>query len=392
MTRKCSHFLESYLEYTELLESPDNYHIWCCLSLVASCLQRKVYLDMGYFNIYPNLYIVLVGPPGKCRKGISIAASTGLVADMTDVKVSADSITREALIRAIKTSEQSTERDGKPYIHSSLTIISKELSVFLGSGNHDLLSLLTDLYDDHDRWEYRTKNSGVDTIYNLWLNMLAASTPSWLVGSIPLTAIGGGFTSRVIFVVEDDVRRKNPRPSLTDKEIELKEHLKDDLERISMLNGKMILTDEAKKYYDNWYLNNNTKIEDSRFWGYAERKHVHLLKVAMVLSACTGDTKEITHVHIKDALGLLDIIEGNMVRAFGAAGRSPVAMDIDEILNAIKVAGTIERAQLQRTSWVNVHPNDFTVVLNTLMEMGVIEAEYDGETKKTFYKFKKDLH
>ena len=328
---------------------------------------------------------------GNCRKGISMGAAINLVTDMTDVKMSADSITREALIKAIKTSEQSTEREGKPYMHSSLTIISKELSVFLGSGNHDLLSLLTDLYDNHDRWEYRTKNSGVDTIHNLWLNMLAASTPSWLVGSIPLTAIGGGFTSRVIFVVEEDVRRKNPRPRLTSKEIELQGHLKDDLEKISMLSGEMILTKEAGEYFDKWYLHDNTKIEDNRFWGYAERKHVHLLKVAMIMSACSSDSKEITIVHIKDALGLLNVIESHMVKAFGAAGRSPMAMDIDEVLNAIKIAGVIERSQLQKISWVNVHPTDFTLVINTLMEMGMITAEYDTDTQKTFYKFQKDL-
>jgi len=165
--RRCKDFISSYMEYTAKSESPESYHRWCAMSIIASAVRRQVWIDMGFFRVYPNMYIVLVGPPGRCRKSVAINTATNLIQGLSDIRVSADAITREALIRAIKLSETQTEIGNKIYMHSSITIISKELSVFLGTNNSDLLSLLTDLYDNPDMWEYRTKNSGIDTITNV---------------------------------------------------------------------------------------------------------------------------------------------------------------------------------------------------------------------------------
>lgn len=397
--RRCTHFIDTYMEYTFQSESPDSYHQWCAMSMVSSALGRKVWVDMGYFRVYPNMYIVLVGPPGKCRKSVAINTAIRLITDLEDVEISADAITREALIRALKTIQKQVEMnpggsvsldptsDDDIYLHSSLTIVSKELSVFLGVGNHDLLSLLTDLYDNPDRWEYRTKNQGIDTIYNVWIGMLAASTPDWLVGSIPLTAIGGGYTSRVLFIVENNVRKKTPRPVLTEKEFTLMGDLKHDLEDITMMKGEMLLSDKAKDYFDSWYVHHSEHgIEDKRFWGYSERKHIHLLKVAMTLSAADNGDRLITDLHMKQALHMLDSIEDSMIDAFGAVGRSEDAMDIDTILEIIKVHGRLDRDRLIQLVWRDVPLRNIDLVLRTLLDMD--EVDVFREDGKTFYQCK----
>lgn len=384
--RNESNWLSSYLEYTKPLESPTSYHIWSGIGVVAACLGRRVWADVG-FRVYPNLYIVLVGGAGKCRKTSAITAATSLVENLTDVKLSADSITREALIRALKQSEQMmTKKDGKIYTHSSLTIISKELSVFLGTGNHDLLSLLTDLYDCSNRWEYRTKGSGIDTIFNAWLNLLGASTPAWLVGSMPLTAIGGGFTSRVIFIVEDNVRHKNAFPIL-DKA--LAKRLSMDLEEMSMMVGRINMTTKAKDFFEYWYINkDDNTLTDPRFLGYMERKHVHLIKTALILCACDKEANnEMKEIHLIQALQFLDDIEKNMTRAFGAAGRSPIAADIDTILTTIRNAGgMIDKNHLISAIAMDVHPKEIDIVADTLQRMGHIEIKFDPKSGNVFYK------
>jgi hypothetical protein len=341
-------WLKSYLDYTAPLESPTTYHIWSGISIVAGCLRRRIWADVG-FDVFPNLYIVLVGPAGKCRKTSAINTATKLI----------------------------TAIDGI-YTHSSLTVISKELSVFLGTGNHDLLSLLTDMYDCAERWEYRTKGSGIDTIHNLWLNILGASTPAWLVGSMPLTAIGGGFTSRVIFVVEDDVRHKNPFPRLDKAH---RKRLSDDLGDISKLTGEIKMTKAAEDMYGEWYesLSNQT-ITDPRFQGYVERKHIHLVKTAIVLSVCDAQANGIEDIHVKQALTFLTDIERNMVRAFGAAGRSPIAADIDTILNTIRASNIITKEQLIGA-----------IAIDTLSKMGHIEIKFDSRnpTNPVYHAVKK---
>lgn len=375
--RRCNNWINAYLEYTASLESPDSYHIWCGLSVAATYLRRTIHVDMGSFNIYSNMYIVLVSPPGKCRKSIAINAATGLISNEGDVRVSADAITREALIREIKKSEvMVATKNDKMYIHASLTIVSKELSVFLGTGNHDLLSLLTDLYDAPERWSYKTKNKGTDDIRGVWLNMLAASTPTWLCGSIPLTAIGGGFTSRVMFVVEDEVRHRNPRPTYSSRELQLKEDLMYDLDLMSELKGEIGWTKEGGEFYDNWYLSERKEITDSRFAGYVERKHVHIIKAAMIISACSGDSMMIDKSHLEYAMKIITNIEDKMVGAFGAIGRSAVALDIDELLHGIKAAKRITRRQLMRGTWINVSPRDFDIAMGALETMGRVKITF----------------
>lgn len=378
-------FINTYMEYTSLLESPDVYHKWTALSIISACIGRKVWVDLGYFKVFPNMFIVLVGPPGKCRKGAALNAGINLLTNIPNVNLSADSTTRESLIQVLDEINIDLEINGEIQKHSSLTIVSKELSVFLGTGNHDLLSFLTDLYDNPNIWTYKTKNKGTNAIKGVWLGMLAASTSTWLVGSIPLTAIGGGFTSRVLFIVADDVRHKEPYPILTQKELELRELLKTRLHEISMFKGRYILNDKALNAFTTWYNHNNIKIDDSRFAGYSERKHIHLLKVATLLAVSQGNIGFIDETNIKTALEYLNEIEPKMIEAFGSAGRSMLATDIEELLKAIKAAGKIERKQLLTITFREVHPNDFNLAIQSLIDMGLIKYHLTGG--KVFYEF-----
>lgn len=362
------------MEYTAKSESPESYHRWCAMSIIASAVRRQVWIDMGFFRVYPNMYIVLVGPPGRCRKSVAINTATNLIQGLSDIRVSADAITREALIRAIKLSETQTEIGNKIYMHSSITIISKELSVFLGTNNSDLLSLLTDLYDNPDMWEYRTKNSGIDTITNVWLNKLAASTPAWLVGSVPLSAIGGGYTSRVIFVVEHDVRHKIAIPTLSKNEQILKHNLIADLEDISLTRGEFNLTSGAKEMYEKWYMDQGESIEqDARFWGYYERRHIHLLKIATIVAISSNSQGIVDEEHLIRATNYLYSIEPNMKEAFGAAGRSENAADIDQIIKIIQTMGSIDKQDLIGLTWRDISTDNFEKALMTLYKMGAID-------------------
>ena len=64
-------WIESYLEATDNTEPPILYRTWTAVSVIAAVLQRKVFLEW-HTRIFPNMYIVLVGPPGRCRKGTAM--------------------------------------------------------------------------------------------------------------------------------------------------------------------------------------------------------------------------------------------------------------------------------------------------------------------------------
>ncbi len=80
------------------------------------------------------------------------------------VKLAAESLTREALIEILADSAETYTPDSGDYtqlvIHSSITIFSPELAVFLGYNQPTLISALTDWWDCRDPWSYHTKGGG----------------------------------------------------------------------------------------------------------------------------------------------------------------------------------------------------------------------------------------
>ena len=165
-------------------------------------------MQWGTISFYPNMYVVLVGPSGKCRKGTAMSQGYDFLKEM-GTKMAAESTTREALIQALQQSND-TQVDpvtNKMYLHASLTIYSQELTVFLGYNNVALMSDLTDWYDCRSSWTYRTKHQGTDEIIGVYVNLIGATTPELLQTALPRDAIGGGLTARMIFVFET----KKPR-------------------------------------------------------------------------------------------------------------------------------------------------------------------------------------
>ena len=46
-------FLVNYLKYTTEHESPEDFHAWVAMSLIAVTIGRNVWLDRGFYRLYP---------------------------------------------------------------------------------------------------------------------------------------------------------------------------------------------------------------------------------------------------------------------------------------------------------------------------------------------------
>ena len=129
--RKLDNWISYYMKFAQNTESPKQYHLWTAISAIASCLQRKCWIPWGHETIYPNFYIVLVGPPGG-RKGTAMKILKPLLQDL-DIQMSADSVgSIQALYGEISeaTNEHITPK-GTNIKHRSLTTWSEEFQVFL---------------------------------------------------------------------------------------------------------------------------------------------------------------------------------------------------------------------------------------------------------------------
>jgi len=240
MSRILDNWIDECLNFTSNTEPPVMFRKWTAVSVVAAALQRKCYLPWGSLTFFPNMYVVLVAPSGKARKGTAMNPGMDFLTEPgLNIKLAAEAITREALIRELKSSGDNSidSNTGSMMLHASLTIYSQELTVFLGYNNLQLMSDLTDWYDCRKKWTYRTKWSGTDEIEGVWVNLIGATTPNLVQTSMPIDAIGLGLTSRMVFVFEDRKGKIVPDPFLTREDMELRQRLVGDLQKIAMLSG-----------------------------------------------------------------------------------------------------------------------------------------------------------
>lgn len=386
MARELSGWLDHYLEYTENSESPTRYHTWCGLSVIAGALQRRVYIKWGLGQvIYPNLYIVLIGASGKTRKGVSIGIAKSFLKQVPGISVAPESSSgKQALILAMKRALVNFQdpSDGKVKFHCGITAFSEELSVFLGQGDIAYLASLTDWYDSTDDWEYETVGRGKDTLQGVCLNLMGGTAPDWIQSMIPPEAVGGGFTSRVIFVVEEKKKQTVPEHFMTEREKELNGKLMRDLERISKLSGEMKFSPEAKNLYVDWYRTEDAKlqanqpaIDDPRFAGYCERRSTHIRKLMIVCSASRSDELIIRPQDFHKAHDLLLDVEINMHKTFGGFGRAKNSDITETIKNFIQQMGMTTRKALLMKFYRDLTPMELGVIEQTLEQMKLIKIK-----------------
>ncbi len=391
MSSEDRHFkdwLVEYTEYTKDTEPPPHYHIWTGIYVIASALQRKVWLQFGRRRLFPNLYIVLVSSPGRCRKGAAISLGVDLLKKVPGVTVTSDSTTREQLIRSMANARNdlSYEEDGGGGLimeqHCSVSVVSKELGSFLGVKNTHLITFLTDIYDCDDEWEYSTKHSGTDKIQGACLNFVGAITPDWLARNLPMDAIGGGYSSRVLFVVGRQKHKRVTIPPDSPALRRMAKLLSEDLEKIATLTGPFSWDAEAYRIYDEWYQgidDHNPSIDDPRFAGYLERKPAMVLKTAMSLAASRRDSLTIYPDDIAQAMSSIDLLEPYMTDAFGGLGEYDKAVVIEKVMQQLAARRAMTFQELLNANWRDIDIDGLKAVLLTLQTMGTVSiGERDG--------------
>lgn len=365
--------------------------------MVAGVLQRKVWLRQGYEVIYPNLYIILVGPSGS-RKGLALGIAKDLLRDVPGVSVAPESSSgREAMIAAMKRAYANFQdpETGVVKFHCSLTAFSEELAVFLGQHDLKYLVNLTDWYDSKDVWRYETIGRGLDDLQGLCFNLLGATAPDWIQSMLPQEALGGGFTARVIFIVEDHKGKSVPDYTLTPGELELKLALGRDLERITSLNGTITYTPEALEAYKSWYINEEALIKsgeyaipDKRFHSYCDRRATHLRKLMLIDSASRGDSMQIGKENFAQALVYLKSAERKMHRAFGGLGNSKYSDATEKVKDYLQVMGITTRSALLGKFYRDLDAPTLKVIEETLTQMGCVSIELIPGKNEKLYKWK----
>lgn len=377
--RNLPDWLEGFMLLTENSEPPVLFRKWSAISTVASALQRKCRVEIGIsLTFYPNFYIVLVGPSAT-GKGTAMKYAYDIIEQVPAIKLSSQATSLQALIRRMKDTNL-TDIDmetGEQIYHSSLTIFSNEFTVFLGYHNRELIAALCDWYDCHNRWSYDTIKRDKEEVIGVWVNLLAGTTPDNIQTSLPLEAIGGGLTSRIIFVNEEKKNKLVVFPSTSDRERELQQHLIHDLEQITLMSGCFHFSQDASSFYSDWCHNADTNppFYSPKFDGYCGRRRNHLISLAMVCSASRGEDMVIKRDDLERSSILLAEVEVKMGTVFRGIGKSDISSLINDAIIFIENSLTPDIPYWTFARQFEGNMDKFTLdrVLQTLQVMKHIE-------------------
>lgn len=379
-------WIDSVLQATDEAECPKQFLRWACLTVLGAVTKRNVYLPKGgIYNLYPNTYTLIVADSGS-RKSYATYAANKLLKEVENRRV----------ISGRRSIQQILKELGQPLAgqaDASGCLISGEFTDLI-SEDKQAMTLLTELYDASyvDKWEYKTKHSGSDSLHDVCLSMFGATTKEHFDDYFQSKDISGGFLARTIVVHAGGIDKLNP---LTDAGLPVDwKGLAAYLQDVAKLSGPMRLLPGAKKNFDTWYFEffkpeNIQRINDKT--GFIMRSHDHLLKVAMLLSLSDGLSLEISEDHIEQAREIV-FTSNTTVRRFLAGGGKSTLSHINKIVIAevLKSPGyTADKQKLLQKYYGDFDMYDLNKVIETMAEANIIEVIRQGS--RTLYKARQEV-
>lgn len=328
MARRLPNWIEGFQLLMDGRGSPGVFTTWTALFTISAALERKVYVRTKKGMLYPNLYIINIGPPGV---GKTVATETARqlflhlhTGDSNGHHLAPSNVSRASLIDALNDATRIVIQPDKqpPQLDfNSLAVISNELGNFLPAYENDFMNTLTDIYDCHHYSETKRSTKLSIKIDRPQLSFIAATTPSYMTGLLPEGAWDQGFLSRTILVYAgaqppEDIFGDN---IWTDEQEQLQKDLIHDLQVIGKMSGKMRFTEEAAEALNAWHKAYGPPTPDHpKLQHYNTRRTAHMLKLCTVVSAACSDDFIITLEHYNEALNLLLAAEATMPDIFKA--------------------------------------------------------------------------
>lgn len=292
MPRKLSSWIDAFLEYTAKTGSPTLFRKWTGIYTVAAALERKVWVQTNKGVLYPNLYVVLVGPAGA-GKTVPASIAYELFKELDDHHAAPTSVSRASLIDSLKDAERKIVRpqDNPPVItFNSLAVFSNELGTLIPAYENDFINVITDLYDCK-RYEERKRTSKLDMkMSDPQLNFLAATTPSYLNNLMPEGAWDQGFISRTMLIYSGRGEQTDPFDEI-DNDDKLYGELVNDLRIVGSMYGLFSFDKDAVAAFREWLRVREEPLPSHpKLQHYNSRRVAHLLKLCTISAASSGST------------------------------------------------------------------------------------------------------
>ena len=378
--------LKDIIKLAENQEAADFSYLWAGLSCLAAQLARNVYIPFGNGKIYPNLYVMFVGDPGK-RKSTAIKDLKKRIKAAGYQNICGDKVTMQKyLLDLAGVGEGSIEGSNITEFNLGITlgtndyvesyINQDEFSDFIGINNYPFISLLGNFWDIDEPYVYRTKNGQSIEIPSPIVNILGATTPSQFNTIFPPAISEQGFLSRLIIVNIPESKRKIARPMPSDASVI--EKVVDGLKAVRKLSGELVMSDAVWDKLEEIYLSWKP-VEDTRFAHYSTRRHTQLLKLC-ILATCSRYTIEMSVDDVIFANTLLSFTEHFMPQALGQFGKNKDGDVSSKIITYLKSTFPQAKsvAEIIKPVSTEIKVQELMALLNSLVLADKIVATSSG--------------
>ena len=376
-------WLDEVMQSSAEVESPKQWIWWSAISAIAAVSGSNGFLDKHYYKLSPNLFVMLLGKSGL-GKGWPIWLAKELVTVVDTTRVISGRNSIQAVVKELGTI---TTRNGKPAIPDSRGfLVSGEFVNFVIQDPHSL-SILTELYDTHynKEWKNTLKGSGIDTLKNVCLTMLGASSPPHFREVVHAKDIEGGFLGRTLMVYEETRGFINPLLEKPDKLFDPL-HAAEYLVEVSKLRGEFSYSDGAKRIYSSWYYDLRAR-DTADKTGTVQRVHNHVEKTAMCLAMARDLTLEIQPQDIDKAIEVCTTLLTHVDKVMqGSGGKSEISQEQVMVLQLLLKSPDYEltRTKVLQKLFGDVDSFVLNRVIETLSEAKAVVATTRGG--HTYYK------
>lgn len=371
-------FIKDYYDYASpVTEAPEIYHVFVSMALVAAVCSRGVSLNIGASKLFPNLWILLVGPSSRLRKTTAIRVGSNLLLQCDEDAIFPNEFTSEALLELLQ------EKPEGLFCWSEFGGVLEQFNRSYMAGTKEML---TDLFDCPPLHKRKLK-SGEVKITSPCISILSASTIEWLQSKIKENDVMSGFLARFLYVVADSPSKILPFPPPSDEG--RAQELVQKLKSMAAIKGNMPLSQAALDMYEDWYREQRAPVEaepgNDRIAPFMSRLESYVLKFAMIYQLAEDGRLEVHEQNMQLALHLTRLLQLNVRCLFDDGlvfGRE--AQDAQKVLRITKRAKVITRSDLVKAFRDGAKRLDDA--LKTLTESEEIESFKDGS--RTLYKLR----
>ena len=390
-------FIAAYQSFLANRSTPKEYATWAAIWAISAAVERRVWVFTMEEELYPNLFIMLAGPPAT-GKGLAIQPARSFVASLGPNRVSASSMTSASLVDDLRAADRSIIIPGQKSVdYNCLNIASPEFQVLFPMYDTVTLAKVTDIYDCKPYGETRRGGKGENSFYleRPCMTMLGGTTPEHFFGTFPEAAFRTGFFSRMIIVWG------NERPKvklITKREVNIASKvqkemtaLRADLSIISKRTGEFIFAPEAEDLVETFFRQNHPYGGDPvpshpRLLYYCARRHAHLCKLMMIcaLDREVSDEMVLTAEDYQWAYDTLIAAEARMPELFADQNQGGHAQLVSDVhhemwLLYLRHKKPLPKPVLTRLLASRAKAFEHDTIIKMMVSGGWLEAKMDGK-------------